>query len=391
MDEEAVTAHVQEIMRDFARITGLEPVSDRPKRYLWTDAFAVCNYLGLFHRTGDTRWRDLAERLVWQVHHTLGRHRDDDPRKGWISGLSESEGELHPTRGGLRIGKPLGERNPDVPYDDRLEWDQDGQYFHYLTRWMHALNRMSRVTKEQKYNQWAIELAQAAHAAFTFVPPAGGRPRMCWKMSIDLSRPLVPSMGQHDPLDGFITYSELQVTAEEDFGQAHRLYLGSEIAGMAAICRGSALATDDPLGLGGLLADAFRVAQLMARTGGGYTGLPGSILNAAAPGVRAFATGQATRMPPEHRLAFRELGLAIGLAGVQRMGSLMDRGPGVFAGDGQLRGRVRSLAAYEPLRQAIMEFWLDERSRTAITWVEHREINMVMLATSLAPEGFLTI
>ena len=32
---------VQEIMEDFASITGLEPVSDRPKRYLWTDAFAV--------------------------------------------------------------------------------------------------------------------------------------------------------------------------------------------------------------------------------------------------------------------------------------------------------------------------------------------------------------
>ncbi|HXX55529.1 MAG TPA: hypothetical protein VEI81_05495 [Methanoregula sp.] len=390
MDEAAVTVHVAEIMRDFARITGLEPGSDPPRRYLWTDAFAVCNFLELSHRTGDTHWRDLAERLVWQVHHTLGRHRSDDYRKGWISGLSESEGELHPTRGGLRIGKPLGERKPDDPYDDRLEWDQDGQYFHYLTKWMHALNRMSRVTKEQKYNQWAIELAQAAHTAFTFVPPSGGRPRMCWKMSIDLSRPLVPSMGQHDPLDGFLTYSELQVTAEEDFGQAHRQYLGSEIALMAAICRSSGLATDDPLGLGGLLADAFRAAQLMARTGG-HTGLAGSILNAAAPGVRAFATGDTVRMPPEHRLAFRELGLAIGLAGVTHLNSLIGHGPVMYGGDSQLRARVRALAAYDPLRQMIMEFWLDERSRAAATWVEHREINMVMLATSLAPGGFLTI
>jgi hypothetical protein len=33
---------------------------------------------------------------------------------------------------------------------------------------------------------------------------------MCWKMSIDLSRPLVPSMGQHDPHDGYIIYSQLQ-------------------------------------------------------------------------------------------------------------------------------------------------------------------------------------
>ncbi len=33
---------------------------------------------------------------------------------------------------------------------------------------------------------------------------------MYWKMSIDLTRPLVSSMGQHDPLDGFITYNEIK-------------------------------------------------------------------------------------------------------------------------------------------------------------------------------------
>jgi len=33
---------------------------------------------------------------------------------------------------------------------------------------------------------------------------------MHWKMSIDLSYVLVPSMGQHDPLDGLVTYCELQ-------------------------------------------------------------------------------------------------------------------------------------------------------------------------------------
>jgi hypothetical protein len=222
MDEDLITSRVQEIMLEYARVTGLEPVSDLPKRYLWTDAFAVCNYLELFHRTHDAGWRNLAERLVGQVHHTLGRHREDDPRKGWISGLSEGEGEMHPTQRGLRIGKRLNERKPGVPYDDRLEWDRDGQYFHYLTKWMHALNRMSRVTREQKYNQWAIELAQAAHDGFTYVPLSGGRPRMYWKMSTDLSRPLVPSMGQHDPLDGFITFSVLQITAAQKFGQSHR-------------------------------------------------------------------------------------------------------------------------------------------------------------------------
>jgi hypothetical protein len=88
------------LMNDFAERTGLD--SDRPvRRYLWTDAFAVCNYLGLARATGERQYLDLALRLVDQVHHTLGRHRQDDPREGWISGLDEQAGEAHPIRGGL--------------------------------------------------------------------------------------------------------------------------------------------------------------------------------------------------------------------------------------------------------------------------------------------------
>jgi hypothetical protein len=34
----------------------------------------------------------------------------------------------------LRIGKQLAERRPGERFDERLEWERDGQYFHYLTR-----------------------------------------------------------------------------------------------------------------------------------------------------------------------------------------------------------------------------------------------------------------
>ena len=95
---------VRDIMEDFARGTGLDPTSHSPRRYLWTDAFAVCNYLGLWEATGDSAWRELALRLVDQVHHVLGRHRADDEREGWISGLSEEEGERHPRSGGCASG-----------------------------------------------------------------------------------------------------------------------------------------------------------------------------------------------------------------------------------------------------------------------------------------------
>jgi hypothetical protein len=181
MDRNLDSAFIQEIMLDYSRLTGLTGLASNdvhPRRYLWTDAFAVCNYLELFRQTNDETYRDFALSLV-------------DHRRGWISGLDEKEGERHPTVGGLRIGKQMNERRPDEPPNERLEWDQDGQYYHYLTKWMHALNCVARVTGDPTYTRWAMELAQTAHARFTYATPHGGRKRMYWKMSIDLSDPEV--------------------------------------------------------------------------------------------------------------------------------------------------------------------------------------------------------
>ena len=187
-----------ELMLQFAARTGLEPEGPQ-RRYLWTDAFAVTNFLGLHNHA-------LALKLVDRVHRTLGRHRPDSAATGWISGLAESEGAAHPTAGGLRIGKPLAERAPTDPFDQRLEWDRDGQYFHYLTKWMHALDQTTRHTGDLTFNRWARELAARAHRAFV----DASRRRMAWKMSIALDRAQVASTGQHDPLDGLITCLQLR-------------------------------------------------------------------------------------------------------------------------------------------------------------------------------------
>jgi hypothetical protein len=392
MNENAASTLAQEIMLDFARLTGLEPASDHPRRYLWTDAFAVCNYLELFRQTNDKTYLDLALRLVDQVHHTLGRHRDDDPRRGWISGLDEQEGERHPTARGLRIGKRLNERKADEPPIERLEWDQDGQYYHYLTKWMHALNRVSKVTVDPTYLRWAIELAEAAHARFTCAPPYGGRKRMYWKMSIDLTYPLVPSMGQHDPLDGFVTYSELQAAATGDFAESSLPDLKNEIANMAGICQGTSvsLATDDPLGIGGLLFDASRIAQLMIQSGFKYESLLETVVGSALLGMDAFTSGNSLGYPAEYRLAFRELGLSIGLNAIENLQKGIEENPSLFRRESLYR-RVEAIRGYVPLRETIEQFWTDSKNRETATWIEHREINMVMLATSLAPGEFLTI
>ena len=382
---------VSELMMDFAGLTGLTAGGTTPRRYLWTDAFALCNYLELFRQTQDETWRELALHLVDEVHHVLGRQRGDDQRTGWISGLGEEEGERHPTAGGLRIGKPMNELNPNEPADERLEWDRDGQYYHYLTKWMHTLNRASRVTGDPTYTGWAMELAQTAHVRFTYVPYPGGRKMMYWKMSIDLSRPLVPSMGQHDPLDGLVTYSELQASASGNIGQASRPDLSAEIVEMAAICRGRSWATADPLGIGGLLADAWRMAQLSIRGGFPSAELLDSVLNAALEGVQRFTESNQLMFPAAYRLAFRELGLSIGLKGAGKLREWLAKNPGFFGRNSPLQQRVEALMEYLPLGETIERFWLDGANREAESWREHREINMVMLATSLAPEGFLTV
>jgi len=375
-----------ELMQDFARGTGLEPAADHPRRYLWTDAFAVCTYLGLYETTGSMECRDLALRLIGQVHHTLGRYRDDDARKGWISGLSSDEGENHPTAGGLRIGKSLPERGPGEPHDGQREWDQDGQYYHYLTRWMHALATAGRVTGDPAFTAWAVDLARAAHARFTYLPPHGTQKRMYWKMSTDLSRPLVPSMGQHDPLDGLVTFRELQQAQGTGTGQP---VLVQEIAELAGIGRGLSLETSDPLGTGGLLADASRIARLAVQGEPVGPDLLEEVMDAALVGLEAFAGSGLLELPARYRLAFRELGLSAGLAGIEKFPAWIRENPDLSAMAGPLLSRVQALREYVPLRDAIEGFWLEERNRTAAAWTEHRDINTVSLATSLAPEGFL--
>ena len=113
---------VKNIMTEFAESTGLSDPENPSRRYLWTDAFGVFNFLELFRQTGDENWRKSAFNLVDRVHHVLGRHRSDDPRNGWISGVSEEEGVLHPTKGGLRIGKEMKERKISEPLDQNAEW-----------------------------------------------------------------------------------------------------------------------------------------------------------------------------------------------------------------------------------------------------------------------------
>lgn len=385
------TIIAQHFMAEFGKKTGLQPEERAlPSRYLWTDAFAVCNYLALALQSGGEEFMNLAVRLVDQVHEILGHHRDDDSRRGWISGLKEQENRFHPTAGGLRIGKKLPEREPGEPLDERLEWERDGQYYHYLTKWMHALCRIGAVTNNPAYILWAAELARRSHSAFCYTA-AGGFKRMYWKMSIDLSRPQIDSMGHHDPLDGLITAIEIRELCARHPEQSYP-DLDDDIKDLANMCRGVNWTTADPLGLGTLLADAWRLSQLQSLAAEiSLPGLLSEMLDAAIIGLSIYRKDKTMQLPAAYRLAFRELGLAIGLQAIPRIESLANRKPDLFRRESSLRSMLNDLKHYLQLQEQIERFWLKTENREVTSWTEHGDINTVMLATSMEPGGYLDL
>jgi hypothetical protein len=132
--------------------------------------------------------------------------------------------------------------------------------------------------------------------------------------------------------------------------------------------------TADPLGLGGLLVDASRIAQLKRFGAFRKNDLLRVLVGAATRGLGIYSHQGDLRQPASARLAFRELGLAIGLSAVEL-----------------IEEPVLALAPYLDLGADIRSFWLEPRHRETRIWSEHRDINEVMLATSLLPDGFLRI
>ena len=94
-------------------------------RYLWTDAFGLVLLVSLHRQLGDRSYLDEAEWLAGEVDRVLGRAR------------------------GIRIGEAS---------------DRDGQYFHYLAKWLFALGRLGQLKGE--YRNRAIALAHDIHRAF---------------------------------------------------------------------------------------------------------------------------------------------------------------------------------------------------------------------------------
>jgi hypothetical protein len=167
--------------------------------------------------------------------------------------------------------------------------------------------------------------------------------------------------------------------------------LHAEIADMADICEGKSWATDDPLGIGGLLFDACRVAQLIVSENLEQTGLLETLLESSLIGLKSFVREDVLKLPAGYRLAFRELGLSIGLRAVEKIQELIEQNSGPLREKDSLHSLLKILSRYAGLRETIETFWLERTNRESDSWIAHRDINMVMLATSLTSDGFLRL
>jgi hypothetical protein len=204
--------HDLEFVRERLRWLRRAGIWPNGRRYLWTDAFGVVLLVSLYRELGEVEHLAQAKELVAEVERVLGRRR------------------------GIRIGEAS---------------DRDGQYYHYLAKWLFALYRLGEI--EPSYRTRAIELVRETHDAFV-VPGRG----VWWKMREDLSGPY-PGYG-FGALDAFDGWSVYRLLAPNQ--------LASEATAMSRLIEASwpDLVITQDLGLGMMLWTAsFHPDQQWAR------------------------------------------------------------------------------------------------------------------------------
>jgi len=147
-------------------------------------------------------------------------------------------------------------------------------------------------------------------------------------------------------------------------------------------------ATSDPLGIGCLLWNAYLLARLIKT---GYLkrkNLLLDVLESSLLSLELYLSTEHTGLPASMRIPFRELGLSIGLKAAKKLQKLVVNEP-KLSSDTKLRSSIESLTIYSWLIDEIEGFWLKPVNMESRSWKTYEDINRVMLATSLAPDGFL--
>ena len=196
-------------------------------------------------------------------------------------------------------------------------------------------------------------------------------------------------MGLHDALDGFITFREVQHAIVKISGDAAVSGLSHATEALFALCEHGQWTTDDPLGVGGLLFDACRLCQLLGQENCRELRLLEDVMQGSGDGLMIMLKTGYLKRPARHRLAFRELGLAIGLRAVPIIANENERN--AFGNRPSAVQLIDLLLPYEGLSDEIIDFWLPYAEDPDESWKAHQDINEVMLATAIAPSTFLSV
>jgi hypothetical protein len=97
------------------------------------------------------------------------------------------------------------------------------------------------------------------------------------------------------------------------------------------------------------------------------------------------------KWPVAHRLAFRELGLAIGLRALPVIADAVEKDRSTFESRPALPRTIDLLLPYESLSDEIVGLWLPHAQHQNESWKAHEDINDVMLATAVIPDTFLSV
>ncbi|CAM9119303.1 unnamed protein product [Phaeothamnion confervicola] len=202
------------------------------RRYLWTDAFGVLNFVSMAERareqaaaaaapapasgsavsagasTGSGGSECDAGRvhlcaavlLIDAVHQTLGR-----PSSPRFPMLADESGHPRSTGyKGLRIGKAKSRRGSDAGME------YDGMYWHYMDKWLFALLRCSQATDDPALLEDAVRIIRQVHEHFIVRRERDGRAiGLHWKLDVDLSpiRGLETALPGDDALSAWVVYS----------------------------------------------------------------------------------------------------------------------------------------------------------------------------------------
>lgn len=222
------------------------PSPSGQRRYLWTDAFGIVNFIsqakllrsldqGMEAEQQVQDYLTAASQLITAVYDCLG-----SPRSSKYPMAAADDGGYK----GLRIGKVLARRATDQGMQ------YDGMYWHYLAQFLFAVTRYVQESHDQCQLDRVIRLVKQVHPAF-LVPGRGYR----WKINTDLT-PIAdahPTQPTHDAVTAWIMYSLLNRLSGAQQGQ-----LDQEMVDLLPIVRQyyqqdiQQLLSDamDPLGLG---------------------------------------------------------------------------------------------------------------------------------------------